>query len=749
MPYTSALDDAQQAARDFFNGDELRTRTFLDKYALRDIEGNLLESRPDQMWDRVAREIASVEEDPDYWHDRFYHLLEDFKFVPGGRILFGAGSPQKATCVNCYFTQLESDSLEAIFDWCKSAARTYSYGGGNGVCIGELRPANSPVNNSARYSSGAVSFMDLFSQTTGIIGQNGRRGALLISCPVDHPDVREFVQAKASDVRNVRYANVSVKLTDEFMDAVANDDDFTLRFTNDQVDVTETVRASDLWDEIVRAAHASAEPGLVFWDQIKNESPSEYCAPVSGLNPCAEQPLEHNGACCLGHVNLSKFVEHPFTSDAHIDWGGLNKAINLGTRFLDNVVEYNLDRHAHEEQRRQAEQTRRIGLGVTGLGDMLAQLGIKYDSQEAIEQVNQLMDNFKFIAYQTSTELADEKGPFPLFDSDRHLERPFIQRLNYYTKERIRESGLRNVALLTVAPVGSGSVLANTTSGVEPIFQLRYHRRSESLSQEWYEVEHALAQEYRDTTGNHDGPLPETFVTSHEIDPFFRVKMQATIQQHIDSAISSTINLDRDVDVETVKEIYQYAHQLGCKGITVYREGSREGILITEQERASQLDTESNPATPIERPRSLSGETYRIKTEMGNLYVTVNGTDEAPLEVFANIAKSGSSSRAFTEAIARLISLALRCNVKPEEIVDELTLIRGTRPVVQQEDGRAVVSVPDGIAKAIEDYLATHHNQKLGMPEGQTGEMCSSCGGVVVNTNGCRICFGCGASQCG
>ncbi|MDX1535089.1 MAG: adenosylcobalamin-dependent ribonucleoside-diphosphate reductase, partial [Thermoplasmata archaeon] len=333
---------------------------------------------------------------------------------------------------NCYFTSVEEDSLEAIFEWCKKAARTYSFGGGNGVDIGVLRPQGTPVHNAARTSSGAVSFMELFSTTTGTIGQHGRRGALMITCPVDHPDIQAFIHVKGKDLRSVRYANVSVKVTDEFMEAVQDGKPFTLRFENEFTGrVEREVDARELWDDLIRSAHASAEPGIIFWDNVKRESPSEYIpeAAVSGTNPCGEQPLEHNGACTLGHVNLSAFIQDAFTKQADIDWAGLERAVRLGVRFLDDVVEVNLPLHAHKEQTEQARLTRRIGLGVTGLGDMLAKLRVRYDSDEAIDFVDDLMARVRNWAYDASADLAEEKEPFPLFEAEKHLERPFVRRL--------------------------------------------------------------------------------------------------------------------------------------------------------------------------------------------------------------------------------------------------------------------------------------------------------------------------------
>lgn len=758
---------------EFFGGDELRIRCFLDKYALRDLSGKVVEKTPLEMWERVAREIASAEPDSKKrheWEKKFYWLLEDFRFIPGGRIMFGAGQPRRATNLNCYVIPIKEDSIEGIFEWCKEAARTYSLGGGVGTDISILRPKGSPVNNSAIYSSGSVSFMDLFSTTTGTIGQSGRRGALMITISVDHPDVLDFIEIKNDpERRKVQYANISVRVTDEFMRAVERDEDFVTRYENTVVGRFEkTVRAREIWEKLVKNAWASAEPGVIFWDNVKRDSTTEYNnMEVITTNPCSEIPLEAYGACCLGNLNLSKFVLESFTPNARVDWSNLEKALRYATRFLDNVLDYNADRHPLLAQREASLHSRRIGVGFTGFGDMLIRLGLKYDTEEAIAFTDQLFERIKHIVYDESTELAVEKGAFPAFDLEKHLRSAFIKRLHPATVEKIKANGLRNAALLTVPPVGSGSVLAGCTSGIEPIFSLSYVRKSKSLSKGEFAVSHPLVREYMEKTNlTNIKELPETFVTAHEIEPLMRVRMQATIQKHIDHALSSTVNLPKDISPQAVGDIYLEAWKAGCKGITVYREGSREGILLTTEEAKTQKESEK-PAraslVPRPRPRVAKGKTYRMKTELGTVFITVNEDEEGIFEVFVQgLGKSGTSTAAFTEAIGRLISLALRSGVKPSAIIDQMNLIRGSRPVVQ-EDGTVVFSVPDAIAKAIGEYLKGGEQLTLlaevkPKPPQATGanghdakrdvELCPSCGGVLMFTNGCYICSDCGFSEC-
>ncbi|TMP97951.1 MAG: ribonucleoside-diphosphate reductase, adenosylcobalamin-dependent, partial [Thaumarchaeota archaeon] len=395
-----------------FGGDELRARVFYEKYALRDVSGKQIERTPSQMWHRVASELASVEGEEGTrreWASKFYWLLEDYRFVPGGRILFGAGQPRNATLLNCYFFGIREDSIEAIFDFCKEAARTYSYGGGVGTDISVLRPKGSPVNNAAIFSSGAVSFMELLSTTTGTIGQAGRRGAQMITIRVDHPDVIDFINVK-KDLKKVNYANISVKITDAFMRAVERDEDFELKFKNEKVELNRKVRAREIWKQLVKGAWESDEPGVIFWDTIKRESTTEYNQmEVEGVNPCSEQTLENYGNCCLGSVNLSAFVQEPFTDHSIVDWDSLVRATQYAVRFLDDVLDYNAERHPLPQQKKASLWSRRIGVGITGLGDMLIKLGLKYDEDATIEFVDKLFERVTNVIYGYSTELAKEK----------------------------------------------------------------------------------------------------------------------------------------------------------------------------------------------------------------------------------------------------------------------------------------------------------------------------------------------------
>ncbi|MEM0201346.1 MAG: adenosylcobalamin-dependent ribonucleoside-diphosphate reductase [Candidatus Micrarchaeaceae archaeon] len=775
---------------EFFNGDEIRARVFYEKYAFKDLTGKTIEKTPPEMWDRVSTEISKAETSPENiskWKENFKWLLSDFRFLPGGRIMFGAGQKRKATLLNCYVIPIKSDSIESIFDWCKEAARTYSYGGGVGTDISILRPKGAPVNNSAVYSTGSVSFMNIFSETTHTIGQSGRRGALMITISVDHPDVLNFINVK-KDLTNVRYANISVRITDEFMRAVEENKMFALRYTNEKNGkIEKTVNARELWNQLITSARDWAEPGLIFWDTVKRFSPSEYNdMNVITTNPCSEQPLQPYGACDLGNLNLSSFVINEFTQKASFDWQNFEKATRYAVRFLDDVLDYNDGKHPLEAQNLAARNSRRIGVGVTALGDMLIKLGIKYDSDRALAFVDDLFNKLKTIAYDESIEIAKEKGSFPLFNKEKHLSMDFIKTLSPEIKEKIRNYGLRNVAILTVPPVGSGSVLSGTSSGIEPVFAFSYTRRSESLSQGTFKVYHPLANRYMQLNNIEDEKnLPEFFVPAHKIEAQFRVKMQGVIQKHIDSAISSTVNLPRETTAEQVGQIYMQAWKAGCKGITVYREGSREGILITNEEAEKKTiskkseekskiekdDAKTFSLEPWERPRMISGHTLRMSLPQGPLYVTSNFDNEEIKEVFINLGKTGSDEKSYCEAIGRLISKYLQLGGNLQEVVSSLKGIKANSSI-SWDHGLKLYSIPDAIAKALEimsgiatpifaEPLGTQgtviNNIKLGqqMPinskvSGEVEmELCIKCSEkTVVHENGCYVCRSCGYTKC-
>ena len=571
-----------------FGNDVFRARIFHEKYALRDADGTIIEQTPAHMWQRVSRGIAAVEvpEKQREWEEKFAWLLADFRMVPGGRILHAIGNPSKVTALNCYVVPSPHDSIRGIYHTAWELAETFKRGGGCGVDLSSLRPKNAPVRNAARTSSGAVSFMELYSVTTGTIGQEGRRGALMLTMADSHPDVLDFCRSKRN-LDKVRYANISVRVTDALMQAIERDAEWQLHYANPQdgINVQRLVRARELWEELITGARDFAEPGCLFWDTIRRFSTSDRYPgmAVVSTNPCGEEPLEPYGDCCLGSVNLSAFVLSPFTSEARLDFPALEKASRFTVRFLDNVLLWNRGHHPLPQHEEAAEKSRRIGLGIMGLADMLCQLGLKYDTDAAIEKAAAVVEQIKLWAYDASANLAAEKGPCPVFEALHHFDNPFFASFPPALLEKLSQQGLRNVTLLTVPPTGTIAALAGCTSGIEPIFALAYTRRSESLSAPEFAIEHPLAVQYR--TAHRlaaEAPLPDCFITAHRINPEKRVLMQAAIQRHIDQSISSTINLPRDTSTDTVAQVYRQAWQAGCKGITVYREGAREDILLTE-----------------------------------------------------------------------------------------------------------------------------------------------------------------------
>ncbi len=747
---------------EFFGNDELKARVFYEKYALKDVNGNIIEELPTQMWARVAKALASVEkEKKEQVEKEFYWLLEDFKFVPGGRILFAAGTERKSSLLNCYYVPLKEDSIESIFDTAKEMARTYSFGGGIGIDISILRPKNSLVNNAAIRSTGSVSFMSLFSLTTSLIGQSGRRGALMITMDVRHPDIEDFVTVK-KDKTQVKYANISVKIDDNFMRAVKNKEQFELHFKNDKADISRKINAAELWNKILDTAINTGDPGLIFWDRVKRESPTEYDdkMAVKGTNPCAEQPLEDYGACDLGSLNLGYFVDDEYTDKAKINWEKLEKAVRYAVRFLDNVLDYSYSRHPLKAQAEETQYVRRIGLGTMGMANMFVKLNMRYDSEEAIEFAANLFKMIKETAYDESIELAKEKGSFKGLNIEKHLARDFVSRLPDELKQKLKKNGLRNGCILTIPPTGSIASMAGASGGVEPFYALSYIRRSESLSAEKFEVLDPEVRHYMTKFNIQDkSGLPDTFVVSHKIDPFSRVKMQAAIQQHIDSSISSTVNLPSTATIEDVDRIYFYAWELGCKSITIYREGSKENILTATDEKATNAKAEEQTISGNieERPYLMQGMTLKMPTSQGNMYLVINKNDSGQIkEVFIDMGRSGEIEKSYTEAIGRLVSIYLQSGGNVDRVIKTLKGIKGGESV--WFNGIQIYSIPDAVAKGIEIVSKNKEKEAFGSnlhgvmqetPDSALAHVCPKCGqNTLIYENGCYICKTCGYTKC-
>jgi ribonucleoside-diphosphate reductase alpha chain len=717
-----------------------RDIVFKDRYALRDENGNLIETTPEQMWRRVANTVGQNAGE----RMQFYEILKDFKFVPGGRILSGAGTERLVTFYNCYVIPVRSsdpskgnDSRQGIMDTIKTIVEITSRGGGVGVNWSTLRPRGAYVKGVNGTSSGPVSWMIGADAIIQQVEQGGsRRGAQMYMLDDWHPSVIEFIQAK-QDLKVIQSANLSVGVSDKFMKAVEKDEDWTFIFPDTKHpdynkvwngDIQEwldrglpvveygTIGARELWNMICESAWKCGEPGVVWTERYNKMSNTWYLERIRCVNPCGEQGLGEWGVCNLGSINLAAFVKNN-----KLDFESLGSTIAVAVRFLDNVIEIN--QYINEEMKNHQFKVRRVGLGTMGLADALLLLGLRYGSDEAASFVELL---FKFIrdeAYKASIQLAKERGPAPGFDKEKYLQGEFIQRLPQEIIESIATHGIRNLVLLTQAPTGTTSILAGVSSGIEPIYSWTYKRKDRTGE---HIVKHPLYEQYEGKE------LPSYFVTAMELTPEEHVRMQAAIQKYVDSSISKTVNAPQNHTVDQVKKLFTLAYKLGCKGITYYREGSREGVLQTIKEQSLE---------PCKRPRKLQGVTVDWETPLGKLFVTLNRNPEGrPFEVFCQIGKAGSDVAAFTEAIARLISLCLRSGVDIKHVVDQLYGIGGYMQI--GFGANRVRSVPDAIAQALH-YLID--DKIIGTELG----ICPSCGaGALVQEEGCSKCMSCGYSQC-
>lgn len=561
------------------------------KYRHRDA-GKVKDATVEDTWRRMARALASVEmSSQEQWAERFYQALEDFMFLPGGRILAGAGTGHRVTLFNCFVMGRVEDSVDGIFDALKEGAITMQQGGGVGYDFSTLRPAGTEAAGVGVIASGPVSFMHIWdAMCATILSTGARRGAMMATLRCDHPDIFEFVRAKR-DPGKLRHFNLSVLVTDAFMQAVKRDGDWPLVFPGpDEQDsrIYRVVRARALWNEIMAATYDYAEPGVLFIDRINALNNLWYAERLTATNPCGEIPLPAYGACNLGSLNLTRFVRAPFEASAALDFAALGNATALAVRMLDNVCD--LSRFPLERQAQAAHATRRLGLGLTGLGDALMMLGLRYDGAEARNTAAKIMRHICETAYRHSIELAREKGSFPLLDRKKHVQGAFVQNLAEDICSGIALHGIRNSHLTAIAPTGTISLLANNvSSGLEPVFQYEYHRRIYEMDGQLHEYQvsdYAYAL-YRRLRGI-DAPLPPAFVTAEDISPYHHLDMQAALQPWIDNAISKTINIPADYAFAEFQSVYQYAHEHGLKGCTTYRPNPITGqVLVSEPESAS------------------------------------------------------------------------------------------------------------------------------------------------------------------
>lgn len=773
-----------------------------------------LETDPGQMMDRVAAGIAATEATPELqteWAQRFRWLLDDFKFVPAGRILAAAGTDQSLTFYNCYVIPSPRDSRGGIIETLRQMTEIMSRGGGVGINISSLRPRQAYVKGVNGRSSGAVSWGALYSFVTGLIEQGGsRRGALMLILDDWHPDVFDFINSKRT-MGKITNANISVGVSDRLMDAIKADADWDLVFpdtsTPDYDDLWDgnldqwiadgravikhrTVKARAVWDAIIESAWASAEPGVFFRERYNKMSNSWYFAPIIATNPCGEQGLPAFGVCNLGAINLAKFYD----AEKHdVDWENLDTSVRYATRFLDNVIDSTP--YFFDQNRDQQLGERRVGLNNMGLAELMIRMGIRYGSEESVAFIDRLYQFIARAAYETSCELAREKGAFAQFDADKFNQSGFMQAMPEEIRERVRRDGIRNVTLLTQAPNGTTGTMVNTSTGIEPFFSWKYFRKSRlglheehvPLVQEWYEQHPGQTE------------LPEYYVTAMELTPEDHVRVQAAVQRWVDSSISKTSNLPNHYTVEETRKLYEYMYELGCKGGTVYRDGSRDEqvLMLQGDERAetemrkAQSDAEqvATPHRVYPRPKKLSGVTVNCKTPYGTAYVTMNSDEHGyPFEVFITApGKAGSDLQADAEGLGRMISLQLRTTAPQNRmqmlklVIDQLQGIGGARSVGMGPN--RVLSLPDAVAGALMDqYFSEDKVEQLNLfiPSHELGsqpvqhehefeheedevytngtsqhgyisgaDMCPSCGTIsLIRAEGCRKCLTCGYSEC-
>jgi len=696
------------------------------RYLKRNEKGEVIET-PDEMLHRVAKHIASPEKDFDYWYEKFYNLMASLKFLPNTPTLINAGNPlgQLSAC----FVLPVGDSMEEIFEAVKQTAIIHKTGGGTGFSFSKIRPKGEVVQSTKGVASGPISFMKVFDCATESVKQGGvRRGANMGILRVDHPDIMEFIHCKEQENAITNF-NISVAITDSFLEKLKNDEEYELinPRTNKAVG---KLKASLVWNEIAQNAWKNGEPGLVFIDRINRLHTLEGVK-IEATNPCGEQPLLPYESCNLGSINLSKFV-----INGQINWDDLKDCVRTAVRFLDNVIDVN--NYPIEQIKNETLKNRKIGLGVMGFADMLVDLNIAYNSTEGVNIARQVMSFIQEESHKASSDLANERGCFPSYDK------------SIFKKQGIL---MRNATTTTIAPTGTISMIADCSSGIEPYFTLAYYKQVLDGKKLRYVNDRLLKklEEYKlnvedtleriiENGGKLQGldlpdELKNIFVTAMDMDYKAHIDMQAAFQEFTDNAVSKTINMPNSATVEDVKQAYFYAIEKGLKGLTIYRDGSRSvQVLVTESKENKVQDK------TIKRGKVLTGFTEKLKTSRGSLYVTVNTLDNKPIEVFANIGKSGGDISALSEAIGRLISIALQNGVPVEKIVNTLINITGAQPI--WNEGRLIKSVPDAIAQVLKDHFLDKKVEK-------NYEECPECGGVLEEVEGCAVCKNCGYSRCG
>tara|TARA_A100001037_G_scaffold212320_1_gene190348 strand:- start:170 stop:2494 length:2325 start_codon:yes stop_codon:yes gene_type:complete len=758
------------------------------KYRFKAADGTPLDKTLEESWRRVANALAAVEATPETWQDKFYAALEGFKFLPAGRILAGAGTERDVTLFNCFVMGTIPDDMSGIFENLKEAALTMQQGGGIGYDFSTLRPKGAAVKGVGADASGPLTFMDVWDAMCRTIMSAGhRRGAMMATMRCDHPDIEDFIEAKR-DAGRLRMFNLSVLVTDDFMAAVKDDRPWELEFGGT---CYKSLPARELWDKIMRATYAFAEPGVIFIDRINRANNLNYTETISATNPCGEQPLPPYGACLLGSINLAALVKAPFTPEAEIDIDDLSDLVAVAVRMLDNAIDSS--RFPLPQQDHEAKAKRRIGLGVTGLADALIMCGARYGGERAVALTETWLAALRRAAYLASTELAEEKDAFPLFDRDRYLESESVAVLDEDVREAIAAKGIRNALLTSVAPTGTISIVANNvSSGLEPVFSFSYTRnvlmpdgtrREEQVNDYAFRL---YRQEYGETA-----PLTDAFVDAQNLTPSDHVRMQAAVQKYIDSAVSKTINVPEGIPFDSFKNVYIEAYESGCKGCTTYRPNDVTGAVLqaSPQEEATDTQVElpleepqARPqdiyeaggvvymTKPLDRPEVLPGATYKVRWPESDhaMYITINDVvmdgRRRPFEVFIN--SKNTEHYAWTVALTRMISAVFRRGGDVSFVVDELKAVFDPRGG-HWMGGRYIPSLLAAIGEVIEQHLveigfiqqpepgANVEKLKLAAAAGGSDSEtpgfrpCPRCAQPsVIRMENCDTCTSCGYSKC-
>ena len=773
------------------------------KYRLKQPGGVAIDKTVEDSWRRVARALAEPEHERDRWEQRFYEALEGFRFLPAGRILAGAGADRNVTLFNCFVMGTVPDDMGGIFEHLREAALTMQQGGGIGYDFSTLRPRGAPVKGVGADASGPLSFMDVWDAMCRTIMSAGhRRGAMMATMRCDHPDIEDFVAAK-QEAGRLRMFNLSVLATDEFMAAVRKDAPWELKFGGTTFRV---VQARELWDKIMRATYAYAEPGVIFIDRINKRNNLHYCETISATNPCGEQPLPPYGACLLGSINLATLVVNPFEPEAALDMAALEDLVPVAIRMMDNAID--VSKFPLPQQTLEARAKRRIGLGITGLGDALIMCNVRYGSKAAVALTEHWMFALRNAAYRASIDIAVEKGPFPLFDKEPYLAGETIRELPEALRADIAKHGIRNALVTSVAPTGTISLFAgNVSSGLEPVFSFNYTRNvlMPDGSRRQEEVTDYAYRRFRELKGE-NAPLPDGFVDAQTLLPGDHLVMQAVVQKYIDSSISKTINVPADLSFEAFKDVYAQAYELGCKGCTTYRPNEVTGAVLELAKPAPVANNEPElplekpqprPADiyeaggvvymtrPLDRPEALPGRTYKVRWPESDhaLYITINDIVKdgrrRPFEVFIN--SKNMDHYAWTLGLTRMISAVFRRGGDVSFVVEELKAVFDPRGGSWM-DGRYVPSLLAAIGEVIERHMidigfmpdpkqereellaaAVAAGKELPTPGRGTGSgligagpsarmlpTCPKCQQpALIRQEGCDLCTSCGFSRCG